>query len=84
MELREVDPKTLLDNPENPRKSAPNEAEERQLALNVKAVGIIHPPLVRETPGGLMIVAGHRRRRAAVRAGLKTIQVTVVLIFTEN
>ncbi|WP_242402597.1 hypothetical protein [Komagataeibacter kakiaceti] len=39
MELREVDPKTLLDNPENPRKSAPNEAEERQLALNVKAVG---------------------------------------------
>ena len=77
MELREVDPKTLLDNPENPRKSAPNEAEERQLALNVKAVGIIHPPLVRETPDGLMIVAGHRRRRAAVKAGLKTIQVTV-------
>ncbi|NHN86514.1 ParB/RepB/Spo0J family partition protein [Acetobacter musti] len=77
MELREVDPKTLLDNPENPRTAAPNETEDRQLALNVKAVGIIHPPLVRETPDGLMIVAGHRRRRAAVKAGLKTIQVVV-------
>ena len=78
MELREVDPKTLLDNPENPRTTAPNESKDRQLALNVKAIGIIHSPLVRETPDGLMILAGHRRRRAAVKAGLKAIRVIVV------
>ncbi|WP_257125311.1 hypothetical protein [Acetobacter fabarum] len=39
MELRVVDPKTLLDNPENPRTSAPNVEADRRLAHNIKVVG---------------------------------------------
>jgi len=78
MEKRSVDPKTPIDNPENPRSSAPNVAEDRRLALNIKAVGLLHPPVVREREdGALVIVAGHRRRRAAILAGLKKIDVLV-------
>lgn len=78
MELRKVDPKSLLDNPENPRQSAPNLDLDRQLALNIKSLGLIQLPLVREQEDGrLMIIAGHRRRRACVMAKLKEIHVLV-------
>lgn len=78
MELRHVDPKTLLDNPNNPRRAKTDDAEDRRLAYSIKAAGLIHPPVVRELEDGvLMIVAGHRRTRAAIRAGLKSIAVHV-------
>lgn len=78
MELRVVDPKTLLDNPENPRTSAPNVEADRRLAHNIKVVGLLQAPLVRELPDGqLMIVAGHRRRRACVLAKMREMHVIV-------
>ncbi|MDE7548288.1 ParB/RepB/Spo0J family partition protein [Acetobacter fabarum] len=78
MELRVVDPKTLLDNPQNPRTSAPNVEADRRLAHNIKVVGLLHAPLVRELPDGqLMIVAGHRRRRACVLAKMREMHVIV-------
>jgi ParB/RepB/Spo0J family partition protein len=78
MELRVVDPKTLLDNPENPRTSAPNVVADRRLAHNIKVVGLLQAPLVRELPDGqLMIVAGHRRRRACVLAKMREMHVIV-------
>ena len=78
MELRVVDPKTLLDNPENPRTSAPNIEADRRLAHNIKVVGLLQAPLVRELPDGqLMIVAGHRRRRACVLAKMREMHVIV-------
>lgn len=78
MELRLVDPRLLLDNPENPRTGAPDLEEDRRLALNIKMVGLVHPPTVRELPDGqLMIIAGHRRRRAAIKAKCATIPVVV-------
>jgi len=78
MELRHVDPKTLLDNPNNPRRAKTDDAEDRRLAYSIKAAGLIHPPVVRELADGtLMIVAGHRRKRASIKAGLKSIAVHV-------
>ncbi|MCI1411985.1 MAG: ParB/RepB/Spo0J family partition protein [Acetobacter peroxydans] len=78
MELRVVDPKTLLDNPENPRTSAPNVEADRRLAHNIKVVDLLQPPLVRELPDGqLMIIAGHRRRRACVLAKMREMHVIV-------
>ncbi|MFT8932925.1 MAG: ParB/RepB/Spo0J family partition protein [Acetobacter syzygii] len=78
MELRKVDPKSLLDNPDNPRQGPPNQDLDRQLALNIKSLGLIQLPLVREMEDGrLMIIAGHRRRRACVMAKLKEIHVLV-------
>ncbi|WP_168200147.1 ParB/RepB/Spo0J family partition protein [Acetobacter vaccinii] len=78
MELRVVDPKNLLDNPENPRTSPPNVEADRRLAHNIKVVGLLQAPLVRELPDGqLMIVAGHRRRRACVLAKMREMHVIV-------
>ncbi|GBQ21557.1 chromosome partitioning nuclease protein ParB [Acetobacter estunensis NRIC 0472] len=77
-ELRRVDPKTLVVNPDNPRRSAPDPRADHQLALNIKTVGLIHPPCVRELEDGrLMIVAGHRRVRACIAAKLGEIDVHV-------
>ncbi|GBQ41289.1 plasmid partitioning protein [Komagataeibacter saccharivorans] len=78
MELREIDPKTLRANPDNPRRAAPPVEEDRRLALNIRAVGLIHPPLVREGGDGVLtIIAGHRRARCSIMAKLKTIPVFV-------
>ncbi|MBB2157349.1 ParB N-terminal domain-containing protein [Gluconacetobacter diazotrophicus] len=78
MELRSVDPKTLRQNPANPRTSAPNPAEDRKLALNMQVVGVLQPPIVREDEdGGLTVLWGNRRARCAVMARLKQIQVLV-------
>ena len=76
-ELRSVDPSTLLLNPNNPRRTATPQAMEDQLVASIRAVGIIQPPRVTETGAGLMIVAGNRRRNAAIAAGLPEIDVMV-------
>lgn len=77
-ELRRVDPKILVPNPNNPRSSIGSLEELRKLALNIKAIGILHPPAVRELEDGrLMIVAGHRRAQGAIYAGLPEIDVYV-------
>ncbi|AOW50908.1 ParB/RepB/Spo0J family partition protein [Acetobacter ascendens] len=77
-ELRRVDPKTLVPNPNNPRKTQPDPRADHQLALNIKTVGLIHPPCVRELEDGqLMIVAGRRRVRACIAAKLTEIDVHV-------
>ena len=80
-ELRLVDPNTLIANPNNPRQTTSGQASIRQLALNIRAVGLVHPPRVRELgDGSLMIIAGHRRTEAAIYAGLTEIQVHVTKI----
>ena len=77
MELRNVDPRTLKPNPANPRRSAAGEHPDAQMVANIRAVGIVHPPLVREDGKALVIVAGHHRVRAAIAAGLPEILVLV-------
>ena len=77
MELRTVDPRTLKPNPANPRRSAAGEHPDAQMVANIRAVGIVHPPLVRQDGKALVIVAGHRRVRAAIAAGLPEILVLV-------
>ncbi|MBS1053746.1 ParB N-terminal domain-containing protein [Gluconobacter albidus] len=80
-ELRLVDPNILIANPNNPRQTKSGQASIRQLALNIRAVGLVHPPRVRELgDGSLMIIAGHRRTEAAIYAGLTEIQVHVTKI----
>lgn len=77
-ELRRVDPKTLVPNPNNPRRSKVDPRAEYQMALNTKTIGQIQPPCVRELEDGrLMIVAGHRRVRACIAAKIPEIDVYV-------
>ena len=76
-ELRSVDPRTLKPNPNNPRKTPAPQAMDDQLLASITAIGIIQPPVVREVDGDLMIKAGERRVKAAIRADMTAIDVLV-------
>ena len=74
-ELREVDPRTIRDNPDNARKP---KANREALAASIRSLGVLQPPLVREEADGtLVLVAGERRKYSAIAAGLDTIPVHV-------
>ena len=76
-ELRSVDPRTLQPNPNNPRRTPVPPAMDEQLLASINAIGIIHPPYVTPKDDGLMIVAGRRRVKAAIKAELPAIEVLV-------
>src|SRR5580698_843319 len=76
-EPRSVDPRTLQPNPNNPRTTPVPPAMDEQLLASIKAVGIIQPPCVSATDGGLIIEIGNRRVKAAIRAELPVIDVLV-------
>ena len=78
MELRTVDPRTLIENPDNPRRKAPPDQADAQMAATARAIGILQPPVVREVPDGLMTIYGHRRVRGAIAAKLPEIRVLVL------
>jgi ParB family transcriptional regulator, chromosome partitioning protein len=68
---------SLHPNPRQPRTHF-DEAALVELADSIRANGILQPILVRpRTQGGYEIVAGERRYRAALRAGLRQIPVVV-------
>lgn len=73
MELRRIDPHLLNEDPQNPRRTAVSSNYEAQLAANIKEIGLIQPPLVKERDGKFWIVAGSRRVRACIAAGLTEI-----------
>ncbi len=77
MELKTVDPRTLKINPDNPRRTGAGEHPDAQMVANIKAVGILQPPVVREKGRHLEIVAGHRRVAAAIAAGFPDVLVLV-------
>ena len=79
MELRTVDPRTLVVNPNNPRRSASSPVADEQMAASIKVVGILQPPIVQETPAGLEIVYGERRVKGAIASELATIPVLVTM-----
>ena len=77
MELRSVDPRSLKENPDNPRKIAPDAVSDQALAASIKAIGILQPPVVRQDGDDLEIIAGARRIRAAIALDIKEIIVLV-------
>lgn len=77
--LREVAPSALARSPWQPREDfAPGALE--ALAESIRAHGILEPLLARELPngGGLELLAGERRLRAAELAGLEAVPVRVL------
>ncbi|KIC72447.1 putative chromosome-partitioning protein ParB [Neochlamydia sp. EPS4] len=77
-ELRNVPLDHIDISPFQPRRQFA-EAELKELAESIKAVGLIHPPIVRPLENSLHyeLVAGERRLRAAKLAGLLEIPVLV-------
>jgi hypothetical protein len=73
MELRKADPASLKLNPGNPRRTAAPTQSDEQLAANVKECGLIQPPLTFEEDGVLTVIAGSRRVKACIMAGLAEI-----------
>jgi ParB family chromosome partitioning protein len=80
-DVTEVETEMVFPNPNQPRKAFSEEALQ-ELENSVRLHGIVQPIVVVERkhamlPGKYMIVAGERRWRAAVRAGLTKIPVTL-------
>ncbi|HXF44930.1 MAG TPA: ParB N-terminal domain-containing protein [Burkholderiaceae bacterium] len=65
----------------DPRSEGYRLAAIEALAEDVRSRGILRPVLLRETPGGYVIVHGERRWRAARLLGLPTIPAFVVQDF---
>ncbi len=78
MELRTVDPRTLIEDSENPRRKAPPDQADLQMAASIRAIGVLQPPVVREVPDGLMIRYGHRRVRGSIAAERTELAVLVL------
>jgi len=67
-----IDPNELLDHPDNIRKGKP---EVGDLVESIREVGVLEPLLVVPAEDDrLMVVAGHRRKAAAIAAGLDTVE----------
>jgi ParB family transcriptional regulator, chromosome partitioning protein len=79
-EMIEIDLHLIRKNPFQPRKHF-NREELEDLALSIRSVGLLHPPVVRRVEGNgelFELVAGERRYHAAQLAGMKFIPVIVV------
>ena len=63
-------------NPFQPRRSF-DEAKIAELAASIRDQGVIQPLLVRRNGDGYELVAGERRLRAAIQAGLKEVPVVL-------
>lgn len=80
MEIKLVDPRALVENPDRARRSKSNPQADALLLATIKAVGIVQPPVVAPQPdggNGFVIQAGHRRVKQAIAAGLEEIAVIV-------
>jgi ParB/RepB/Spo0J family partition protein len=79
MELRKVDPRILLEDPNNTRRTQVHPAYDDQLLASIIATGgPVQPPVIRERDGALYIFVGHRRVKACIRAEYPEIHVLVV------
>lgn len=76
-ELLQIKVEKICVNPYQPRRQFAKE-ELDDLAASIKAVGLIHPPVVRPIENGLYeLISGERRYRALCLVGYKTIPVIV-------
>lgn len=66
----------IATNPNQPRKRF-NEERLQELAASIKEKGVLQPLLVRRMDGGYELIAGERRLRAAMQAGLETVPIVL-------
>lgn len=63
-------------NPFQPRRDVADAAID-ELAASIRAHGVLQPLVVRQTGGRYQLIAGERRLRAAIKAGLTSVPVTL-------
>jgi ParB family chromosome partitioning protein len=71
-----LDVEAIQPNPYQPRKNFDPEKIE-ELAVSLRSSGIIQPLVVRKGSDGYELIAGERRWRAAIKAGLKEVPVII-------
>lgn len=76
-EFRSVPPSQVRRSPWQPREEFAREPLQ-ELAESIRTHGVLEPLLVRENAGGLELLAGERRLRAAELAGLDAVPVRVL------
>jgi ParB family chromosome partitioning protein len=79
----EIDIDLIQPNPDQPRTRFSEEGLE-ELAQSIRANGIVQPIVVRRVGAGFQIVAGERRWRAAQRAELRRVPVTIKEVSDEK
>jgi ParB family chromosome partitioning protein len=76
-ELRNLSVQELARNPFQPRREFDAESL-GELAASIKEHGVLQPLLVREVDGGFQVIAGERRWKASIKAGLTTVPCRIV------
>jgi hypothetical protein len=67
-ELRSGDPRSLITDPNNPRRTTTPKVMDDQLVASIQAIGMIQPPLVKKTEARL----GNRDRQPAQQCALRS------------
>lgn len=75
--LRNIDVDLITANPDQPRKYF-DEDVLRELAKSIEDLGVLQPLMVRPMGNGYFLIAGERRLRASIMAGLKEVPCIVV------
>ena len=81
--LAELPIEQISPNPHQPRKSF-NEASIEELARSVREHGIVQPLVVTRAGDRYKLIAGERRFRAALKAGLRTVPVVIKEMMQEG
>ena len=81
-EIVEIDLSLLRSNPYQPRKIFDEEALQ-ELSDSIKTYGVFQPIIVKKSLKGYDIIAGERRVKASIMAGLKTIP-AIIRDFTDE
>jgi ParB family transcriptional regulator, chromosome partitioning protein len=76
LKFEELPTSAIRPNARQPRRSFP-EAGIKELAASIREVGILQPLVVRSAEGGFELIAGERRLRAAIEAGLDRVPVLI-------
>ena len=76
LKFEELPTSAIRPNARQPRRSFP-EAGIKELAASIREVGILQPLVVRSAEGGFELIAGERRLRAAMEAGLDRVPVLI-------
>ncbi len=74
--VQEINVEAIRPNPSQPRRKMDHDTLD-ELTESVRLHGVLQPVLVQKSETGYELVAGERRWRAAINAGLKTIPVIV-------
>lgn len=81
--LAEIGIEEISPNPYQPRKTF-NEASIEELARSVREHGIVQPLVVTRAGDRYKLIAGERRFRAAIKAGLRTVPVVIKEMMKEG